>query len=227
MGPDERLMGRRSMIRFTPWNLVGAMIILVPTVVLAVALAAVIPAEDVPRVSKLKDGSTSYHFRSLRESVLPPVVAILFVTFTAVAAHTLLSRRDVDQDKRRIGIVMRVFWYSIATIGCAMVIWCLLVVIVIWPYSQIRTVVVRKDTVVVESLFRSWHLPRTNIIRAQLCRRNVLRRQHARVNVWFEIEQRNGAKHRTTELSFENADPALRRCVKFVNQLETHLKEQR
>lgn len=210
---------------FKWWVPVEVTIALVPSIILTVAIAAVIPAEDAPCIAKLKDGSTAYCLQSLRQLILPSVFVVLLIPFMAIAIRVCPPSRDYvrrnEQRWRQSSPAMRKIGYAVGHVFLAIFVALLSVGFVVLPCCTVKKVIVKKDVVIAERLLSSRHIPRADITRARL----RCEKEKARVSVRFDIQRRDGQWHLISEQRFGNADPALQRYVNLMRQLVSHVNQ--
>jgi hypothetical protein len=222
MDNTEHFSHYRPIIRLTPYKFIGAMIILVPTILLTIVAAAIIPAEDTPRVLKLNDGATAYHFTSMREIILPPVIVVLVTIFSVIAARVVGSKVN-SESQLQVGPISRAIGRGVVVVLIGMP--AILILVTTLPlFLQIRNVTVYPNEVVVESLFRSWRIPRRDITRVHLCRQDIQHKGQTLIGVQLTIEQRNSIQHSTKRWDLERTDPTLPRYIWCATELENQLK---
>jgi hypothetical protein len=221
MDNTEHSSHDRPIIRLTPYKLIGAMIILVPTVALTIVARTIIPAEDTPRVLKLNDGATAYLFTSMREIILPPVIVVLVTIFSVIAGRVLGSKVNCESH-RQAGPVSRAIGRGVVAvlIGMAAI---LFLVTTLPMFFQVRNVTVYPNEVVVESLLRSWRMPRRDITRVQLSRQDVQWKGQTLVGVRLTIEQCDGIQRSTKQWDLKKNDPLLPRYIWCATELENQL----
>ena len=123
------------------WKFVGAMIIGVPTILISMGIAALIPVEEIPRFERLPNGGMAYYFVSLGESIMPPVVAILFVIFFTLATWIVPHDKNIQSPGKSalsgpykwIASFGRGLAICIVIAGFIGILWLLFLVIVLKP----------------------------------------------------------------------------------------------
>jgi hypothetical protein len=229
-----RFNGLRCPTCGRPIPAMGCLTIFLPTVVVLAVLAAVIPAEPVPRVRELSGGSTEYCFQSLQVVILLPAGVALFVTFAIIYAIVFKTRKMPTENPPSPSR----WWKYVRWIGrriiCVVVTGLLLMlalvlasVLVIDPSTRFHKVVVGRDRVELHALWRSWSLPRSRIVRVEFLREEVVRGQQRRTDMSFLIEDDAGEVHESVVVGYPPGDPLSKAYANAFEKLRVQLGERR
>lgn len=215
-----------------PLPITVALAILLPTIVVLVVLAAIIPDETVPRVRDLGDGATEYCFESLQSAVLFPAGVVAALVFAAVSCFIFKTKKIPKAE----GPLPTGWWrycrWTGKGLSCTIGAFLLtvlaavgLVVLVVIPWRRFRRVVVDQETIEMHSLMRSWSLPRSRIARAKFIREDIVVKRQPRADMSFLIEDNAGKRHESVQVGRNPVDPQFASYVDVFERLESQLKK--
>jgi hypothetical protein len=200
-----------------PWKLIGALLALIPTVLILCAVAAFIPPETTPRIDNLPNGAERLVLQSLRDSISLPVFFVSIAVFTVLAAYLLppYKREGTPRPLPAGGasryFVLLVRWFPIAilAVGVSLIGLIFLMATVFEPLNAIRAIKLDHQVVTFESLVRSWSFPRSQIERADI-HREVLAIRGDHTYFRFIVQMNNGKRFISVDSKYRMGDPKIR-----------------
>jgi hypothetical protein len=196
-------------VDFTPWTFFGFVVMLgAPLILWVLLLDAVMPDEVIPRVENLPDGSRSYHLHELAAAILGatclPVLGISGF-FVVRALKNWLQRHGVEPKKTAWRTEPR-WGIAILAIGALALLWLVIMSVAVSPFTNLRTVITRPDTIEFHSLYWRWTIGRDDVERASITQNLRRARGGPRYDVHLVVTTKSGETYRTMASRWEIPD---------------------
>ena len=214
----------RPMIRFTPWKLVGALVILAGLIGSIFTIRLLIPDEEAPRVDVIPNGDRHYVITSLDDAVVPPLIFVLLPVWACLAVKYLPQDASENDTPRKASTLVKWIGGSVLAACGLMLVWILFLAIIWYPLKTLTRVEASRDEIVLESLYWSWTVPRKAIKDAVVEER--VNRRNAKGHIELVISTA-GRRFRAGGQGFQPGDPRKARYVAFLEQVRDDLAPKR